>query len=223
MKILKKEKGLLSLEASICLTLFLFLMLFLYSYFVVFEARNVMAHAALATADSLSIEVYQTNKLKGEGADALTEVISGIVDWAFGTDNAFRSTDTWFENDDSLSSTWNGNIYAEGGNYVGGTGGDEDFSDDLGRQKAYVSKKFTNALKTRFFAYLTGSDNTEEINAYLEKYHIVGGMDGVSFAGSKIVDGELYIVVTYKLDYEYDVMDLMNITFEQTACSKLWK
>ena len=31
------EKGLLSLEASIAVTIFIFLMLFMYSFFVVFE------------------------------------------------------------------------------------------------------------------------------------------------------------------------------------------
>lgn len=219
MRKLKEQNGLLSLEASICLTLFIFLMLFLYSYFVVFEARNVVAHATLATADSLALDVYQTSKVNDDG---LAEVISSIINEAAGKDNPFHSTTEWFKNDDPLSTTWNGNIYAPGGSSVIGDAADPDYQDNFGNI-AYVSTEFEQVLKTRFLAYLTGTDNADEINNYLEKYHIVGGADGISFAGSKIVSGDLYVVVTYKLDYEYDVMDLMNITFTQSACSKLWK
>lgn len=51
-------KGLLSLEASIALTIFLFLMLFLYSFLAVFEARNQVAHVLLTTADSLALDAF---------------------------------------------------------------------------------------------------------------------------------------------------------------------
>ncbi len=58
----KREEGLLSLEASISLTIFIFLMLFMYSFFVFFEARNAMAHTLLATAQSLSLDAYEKGK-----------------------------------------------------------------------------------------------------------------------------------------------------------------
>lgn len=219
MKRLKNQNGLLSLEASISLTMFIFLMLFLYSYFVVFEARNVMAQAALAATNSLSFDTYQTDKTHNDG---LAEVIAS--NWK--SNSPFYTTSEWYENKDSLSTKWNGNIYAPGSSAIANVNNeetkDEDFSDEYGNF-AYVSSEFEDVIKTRFFAYLTGSSDTDEINKYLEKYHIVGGMNGISFADSRIVDGDLYIVVTYKLDYEFDVMDLLNITFTQSACSKLWK
>ena len=61
------ERGLLSLEASIALTVFMFLMFFIYSFFVVFEARNEMAHVLLSTADSLSLDAYQNSALGESG------------------------------------------------------------------------------------------------------------------------------------------------------------
>ena len=59
----KREKGLLSLEACIAVTIFIFMMLFLYSFFVVFEVRNEMGHVTLATANSLSLDEYENDAL----------------------------------------------------------------------------------------------------------------------------------------------------------------
>lgn len=55
------ERGLLSLEACISVTIFIFLMLFMYSFFILFEARNVMAHALLATTDSMAKDAYESS------------------------------------------------------------------------------------------------------------------------------------------------------------------
>lgn len=215
----KKEDGLLSLEASISLTLFIFLMLFMYSYFVVFEARNVMAHATLTTADSLALDVYQTDTVAGSDdlGTLMYDIYHGVYNIAGIEESPFHSSDKWYELD-GTSTTWNGNIYVSSE----GTANDENFSDRYGNS-AYVSSELGEVIKERFFAYLAGSDSDEYINEVLEKYHIVGGQDGVSFSGSRIVDGDLYVVVTYALDYEFDVFDLFNITFEQSACSKIWK
>lgn len=70
------EAGLLSLEASITLTIFMFLMFFLYSFFVVFEARNEMAHVLLATADSLALDAYESKELGESGT--VSQVIYGL-------------------------------------------------------------------------------------------------------------------------------------------------
>lgn len=55
------ERGLLSLEACIAVTIFIFLMLFMYSFFILFEARNIMAHALLATTDSMAKDAYESS------------------------------------------------------------------------------------------------------------------------------------------------------------------
>lgn len=211
----KKEDGVLTLEASISLTIFIFMMLFLYSLFVVFEARNVMAHATLATADSLSIDVYETEKISG--SDDLGTLMSDIYHSVFDNDSPFYSNSKWYTLDGN-STTWNKNVYVS----AEGSENDGQFSDQYGNS-AYVSDAFATVVKDRFFAYLVGSDNRSDIEEFLDKYHIIGGVDGVNFSGTKIVDGDLYIVVSYELDYEFDMFDLMNITFKQSACSKIWK
>ena len=66
--------GLLSLEASISLTIFIFMMLFVYSFLVVFEARNQMAHVLLTTADSLALDAFAN-----ETVDEKDESIQGVL------------------------------------------------------------------------------------------------------------------------------------------------
>ena len=73
-----KELGLLSLEASISLTIFIFLMLFMYSFFVVFEARNEMAHLVLSTANSMALDTYSSNTF--EKSNSVAKFIYDIYD-----------------------------------------------------------------------------------------------------------------------------------------------
>lgn len=99
------ERGLLSLEASIALTIFIFLMLFMYSFFVVFEARNAIAHAALATANSLSLDAYGNDRLSGGGTVA--QIFSALYGASGETGNGFVDSRLWYKDavgaDGSLS------------------------------------------------------------------------------------------------------------------------
>lgn len=215
MKKMGCETGTMSLEASICLTLFIFVLLFMYSFFVVFEARNAMAHAGLATADSLALDVYETSKV--EGTNDISTLVSSIYHAVFPDNSPFSSHEKWYTRD-AVDPDWNGNIYASDP----GDGEDDDYENGLG-DKAYVSALFASVLRERFFSYLAGSDNTRDVEAILKKYHISSGMNSVDFSKSKIVNGDLYVIVSYKLDYEFNIMNLFALQLEQTACSKLWK
>ena len=214
MRMSRSESGVLTLEASICLTLFIFLMLFIYSFFVVFEARNVMAHAVLSTTDSLALDVYRTDKL--QGSDDMAAFFDTLFHAALPNDSPFVTNTKWYTLNE-YSSDWNNNIYAGEG-----SGDDENYLDEYGN-KAYVSSAFAEVVKTRFFAYLAGSDQKDDIENVLNRYHVVGGMEGIDFSKSRIIGDKLFIVISYQLDYEYDVMNLLGIQFEQSACSKLWK
>lgn len=118
------EKGLLSLEASIVLTVFIFLMLFMYSFFVVFEARNALGHAVLATANSLSLDVYDTALFK-EG-DASTQIVREIFRGIYGSagreDSAFVSQDDWYAvgADGSLNGNFENTVRTRFLAYLGG-------------------------------------------------------------------------------------------------------
>ena len=92
-----KECGLLSLEASIAVTIFIFLMLFMYSFFVVFEARNEIGHVLLSTADSLGLDAYSSNSLDDD--NSLQGIIYGIYGHFAKTDGTFTETEKWFEDE----------------------------------------------------------------------------------------------------------------------------
>jgi len=188
----KNESGLLSLEASIAVTIFIFLMLFLYSFFVVFEVRNEIGHTVLSTANSLAFDGYENSNL-GD-SDTLGQIIYNIYGNSTNDNNDFSDYRTWY--DDSTVTDEDGNTS--------------------------LSNDFSDALKNRFLAYLTGG-NPDNAEAILKRYHIQGGVDGLDFSGSKVEDGKLYVSVKYEIEYEFNVFNLGNNEFEQSACSKLWK
>lgn len=90
----KKERGLLSLEASISLTIFIFLMLFFYSFFIVFEARNIMAHTLLATSKSLSLDSHESEVFDKSGD--LSQIFYGIYNNTINASSkGYTSTNNW--------------------------------------------------------------------------------------------------------------------------------
>ena len=107
------EQGLLSLEASIVVTIFIFLVLFLQSFFVIFEARNEMAHVTLATCNSLALDVYENEQLTHSSA---------TMDFFLALNGIGRTLHSDSFVDDSLwhkvakgsgpAGIWNGTIYA---------------------------------------------------------------------------------------------------------------
>lgn len=125
---IKSEKGLLSLEACIAVTIFIFMMLFLYSFFVVFEVRNEMAHVTLATANSMSLDAYENDAL-GE-SDTIGQIFYNVYGQATNNQNDFTDYRKWY--DESTITDENGNVS--------------------------LSAEFADVAKSRFIAYLTSGD-----------------------------------------------------------------
>lgn len=208
----KKENGLLSLEASISLTLFIFLMLFMYSFFAFFEVRNQMAHTLLATADSLSLDTYEAQVLGNSGN--IAQLIYGIYGGVHGNSDGFYSTEQWKQiaKGSIDGSTWDSTIYA------GQPPADQE-QDEYGKVSA-GSELLAYTIKDRFEAYLTsGYGSAEDI---LKKLHVVGGLDGIDFSKSHISSGKLTLVIRYKIELEFNVFGLGEYEIEQSCCSKLW-
>jgi len=180
------QRGSLSLEASIAVTSFMFFMLFLYSFFVVFEARNEIAHVLLSTTNSMSLDTLQSEELSG--TEDLASIIYTVYSYISEEDKGFIEDSNW---------------------------GAEDVN-------ASESVVFRELIEERFIAYLAGGDE-EEANAILERYHIVGGIDGLDFSESYISSGDLHISVAYTIEYEFNMFDLGKLEMKQSACSKLWK
>lgn len=143
------EKGLLSLEASITLTIFMFLMFFLYSFFVIFEARNEMAHVLLSTADSLSLDVYENAK-QGESG-TVGQVIYQLYGMTADPASDFIEHRTWHNS--SSTTDESGNVVIDG--------------------------NFEGVIRDRFLAYLTAGnpDRAEEILKRYHVKGGVAGLD----------------------------------------------
>lgn len=148
-KKIKNEKGLLSLEACIAVTIFIFLMLFLYSFFVVFEVRNEMGHVTLATANSMSLDAYENDTL-GE-SDTIGQIFYNVYGQATNSQNDFTDFRKWY--DDSTVTDENGNVT--------------------------LSAEFAGVVKARFIAYLTSgdADKAEEVLKRYHVVNGVDGLD----------------------------------------------
>ena len=78
------------------------------------------------------------------------------------------------------------------------------------------------AIKTRFVGYLSGGNETEA-DDFLKKVNVVDGLNGLDFSDSYVNDDTLYIVLKYKLQYNFNIWDVGEVDVEQTTSSKLWK
>ena len=217
------EQGLLSLEASIVVTIFIFLVLFLQSFFVIFEARNEMAHVTLATCNSLALDVYENEQLTHSSA---------TMDFFLALNGIGRTLHSDSFVDDSLwhkvakgsgpAGIWNGTIYAT---EAGKNGTPNTKTNDVfGNSAVAVSADLEKAIRKRFVAYLSGG-NTAQAERILKRYKIVGGVDHLDFSGSYISSGKLYVSVKYEIEYTFNTFKVPGqkpLRFEHTACSKLW-
>ncbi len=132
-----REEGLLSLEACIAVTIFLFLMLFMYSFFVFFEARNVIAHGVLSAADSLSLDAYGNTAIAGSNTvlavpGAAKTILEGLYGVHISDDSDFVDNGMWYKS--SAVNVTN----ADG--------------------STTVSSAFLELVKERFLAYISGGD-----------------------------------------------------------------
>lgn len=122
-KLHDREGGLLSLEASIAVTIFIFLMLFMYSFFVVFEARNTIGHAVLATANSLSLDAY-INSEYGEADTIIKPIFNAMYGSAGSGSSGFVNSQPWYnsstQGDGSLSADFESAIQTRFYAYLGG-------------------------------------------------------------------------------------------------------
>jgi len=223
----QRERGAITIEACVAVTVFIFLMLFLYSLFIVFETRNELAHVVLATADSLALDTYEIDKLDNSGT--LADFLSPIFNHHYTEDSGFSSGEVWNQiaagSSDANSSAgtpkkgedrykgWDKSIYT---------------SDTIdGSSQGKVSSVFSGVIKDRFIAYLADGDQKKADDLLKKRYHVHDGLNGISFTGSHISSGKIYVTIRYKLDLEYSGLLIGRsekgfVEFEQSACSKLW-
>jgi hypothetical protein len=83
-----------------------------------------------------------------------------------------------------------------------------------------------NAVSLRFLGYFTGGDD-DKAAKYIKAVKIDNPasdwLSAFDFSESKVVNGDLYVTVKYKLNYMFKIWGLENgVDVKQTAVSHLW-
>lgn len=90
----KNEKGILTVEASIVLTLFTLFVLFIFNFASIYTAQNVVSHATIQAADAVAIESYlRETAEEGDTADVVN-LASQITDSSSISADSFESLRT---------------------------------------------------------------------------------------------------------------------------------
>ncbi len=100
------ERGAITLEACVSVTLFMAFMLFFIGLFAMFHAQQTIAHAMVQSSQSLAFETYGTEKLEFEVGGksglgvAITEAITAIYDFASDSSESFSNDSRWYDEAD---------------------------------------------------------------------------------------------------------------------------
>ena len=202
----KQEMGSVTVEATICVTLFLIFALFLVTLFYMVYVQEAVAHSLVQTADSLAIEAYSINKLQ-TGIDtgakaALTDLAVKIFSTS-GVDAHFYTDQRWFSEDQLVA------------DYV-----DEPEMSTKDEDIRVID--LAQILKNRFVGYFANGDE-EYADQFLKKMGVESGLDGLDFSASQVKNGKLYINVKYTIKYLMNIGNIGKINAEQSYCSKIWK
>ena len=76
----KRERGMLTVESSVVLTLLLMAMLFLFSFARMYRAQNLMAHATLQTADAVALESFLRETALSADVNDVVYLANNIAD-----------------------------------------------------------------------------------------------------------------------------------------------
>lgn len=81
--------------------------------------------------------------------------------------------------------------------------------------------KFGDIVRLRFIGYLAEGDDTAA-DKFLRAMRVVGGLDGLDFSETVIVNGDLKITLKYELEYSFRIWGVKPVGVYQRAVSHLW-
>jgi len=207
MKRMKKENGVIALEASLVLTLFMFMIMFLYSFFVIYAAQSAINHALIQTAQSMSIDSFSTENLTFDEVPSSTNQILTTIGLNLSINNdKFISDSRWYNN------------LAE----------DDWYEEDTSEKKIIEQKNnFHSIVKNRFVAYFTAGGDNALAEKKLKGFNVIDGLNGLDFSESYMDydSGDLHINVKYKSKFifNFSSFGINDIQFSESAVSHLWK
>lgn len=223
---MKREKGSLTLEATIFLTLFLLFFLSLMDIVQIGRTQMILQYTVNQTAKEIAQSTYiltktgivdksiKTSKKSAEFVNKTDEVLDSIfqVAGAISGDGdivntaivAAENLEDYFSNSEELL---NGVVALVKTVII-----------NEGKEWA-VGAACKGSLKKQI-SYLTEDDP----DTYLKKLGIDEGLQGISFDGTKWFDGnrDLDIVLTYKMKYELGFLGTQERVFKVRAKTAIW-
>ena len=104
----KRDSGVVSLEACIVLPIFVFLILFFYGFMFLFAGEQLVSHALIQSAVSLSLDSYATDKLSDSSeVDLFMQDLfnSALVEVAEADgETSHSSSEKWYADQSSVQS-----------------------------------------------------------------------------------------------------------------------
>lgn len=187
-----ETKGVISLEACIVLPIFIFLLMFFYGFFVFFSGQQVITHAMIQSADSLSLDPYAMERIDNSKLESGGDLIQAL----YGT--LFTDQSKYFVSDDK----W--------------------YSDDKDKLPEVVKNRFIGYLAGDCDKGVSDAQIEHAANELLKTAGVQGGLDGMDFSASKVDGNKLTITVKYKQEFIFNFQGLAAFDREQTLNISLW-
>lgn len=225
-----REKGGITLEASIFLVIFIVFYLAMMDLIQIARAQVILQYAANETAREISQYSYVLTK-----AGIVEKRVSTASQAAAFTSDAASLLDDIEEV---------GNVLSRGGNVIGAAqNAGEHVQNFFGDPDALMNNIFA-LIKTKGADILSNmvaegivesvveaqieNMSAKSADEYLEDLGIEGGMSGLDFSGSKWAKAagggmpELEVTIIYTIDFHLGIIELEPRTFKVSAKTALW-
>lgn len=96
-RVIKGERGVVTLETGIVLPIFIMLLLFFYGIIIMFLGDQVITHALSQAAQSLSLDSYASSMVDYSKIESAEDLAQALYSNLFDSDEYFSSNAKWHE------------------------------------------------------------------------------------------------------------------------------
>lgn len=180
------ENGILSIEASIALSVLLFFVFFLMDFGMIYRAQNYIAHGAVQTTKTLSYKSYEYNTIQLGSTELALSIMSAIT-------NAITNEATQEQN---LKLKWKSLDNWEEDFEI-----QEDDSQEVKVRKEIEGNKAKEAYKecAELVFYNTAGKDETTVKKQMKTY----GIKDLAFSDAKKTKTDFSIEITYKVELKY--------------------
>ena len=100
-----KESGVISLEACILVPMFIMMLMFIYGFFVHFMGHNMMSHALMQSAKSLSLDGFSISAVSNmSNSSSSSRAVPDLfqLGTTIGDGGAFNATEAWYDDESKV-------------------------------------------------------------------------------------------------------------------------